>query len=201
MHVNCQSHFYLCNRGPYVRLAFMPNMLSSWNKDIVINYLLNAQWRHWSYWADAQADLSLRWAHRLFYWFCHVQAQMKKSEWVTVTRHSTWLLEVNRISSNAYKSLAFIKRNIKTKHACVREAAYKTTVRPQLEYVTHSPFVKFILLWTFTNTPHPPLPAPPRLWCNGTSYQPMFYAAYSASIQCGRQVSWPPVTLDITYLF
>ena len=33
---NCQCHFYLCNRGPYVRLAFMPNMLSSWNKDIII---------------------------------------------------------------------------------------------------------------------------------------------------------------------
>ena len=32
---NCQCHFYLCNRGPYVRLAFMPNMLSSWNKDII----------------------------------------------------------------------------------------------------------------------------------------------------------------------
>ena len=33
---NCQSHFYLCNRGPYVRLAFVPNMLSAWNKDIII---------------------------------------------------------------------------------------------------------------------------------------------------------------------
>ena len=33
---NCQCHFYLCNRGPYVRLSFVPNMLSSWNKDIII---------------------------------------------------------------------------------------------------------------------------------------------------------------------
>ena len=35
---NCQCNFYLCNRGPYVRdewLAFVPNMLSSWNKDII----------------------------------------------------------------------------------------------------------------------------------------------------------------------
>ena len=37
---NCQCHFYLCNRGPYVRLAFVPNMLSSWNKDIII-FILN----------------------------------------------------------------------------------------------------------------------------------------------------------------
>ena len=33
---NCQCHFYLCNRGPHVRLAFVPYMLSSWNKDIII---------------------------------------------------------------------------------------------------------------------------------------------------------------------
>ena len=33
---NCQCHFYLCNWGPYVRLAFVPNTLSSWNKDIII---------------------------------------------------------------------------------------------------------------------------------------------------------------------
>ena len=33
---------------------------------------------------------------------------------------------INRTSSNANKSLSFIKRNIKTKYAGVREAAYKT---------------------------------------------------------------------------
>ena len=33
---NCQCHFYLCNRGPYVRLTFVPNMLFFWNKDIII---------------------------------------------------------------------------------------------------------------------------------------------------------------------
>ena len=33
---NCQCHFYLYNWGPYVRLAFLPNMLSSWNKHIII---------------------------------------------------------------------------------------------------------------------------------------------------------------------
>ena len=37
---NCQCHFYLCNRGPYVRLAFVPNMLSSWNKDIIITFII-----------------------------------------------------------------------------------------------------------------------------------------------------------------
>ena len=33
---NCQWHAYLCNWWPYVRLACMPNMLSSWNKVIII---------------------------------------------------------------------------------------------------------------------------------------------------------------------
>ena len=34
------------------------------------------QWRLWSDWADAQADLSLPWAHRSFCWFCHAAAQL-----------------------------------------------------------------------------------------------------------------------------
>ena len=36
-------------------------------------------WVHcedWSDWADAQADLSLRWVHRSFCWFCHEAAHM-----------------------------------------------------------------------------------------------------------------------------
>ena len=33
------------------------------------------QRRLWSDWADAQADLSLRWAHMPFYWFCREAAR------------------------------------------------------------------------------------------------------------------------------
>ena len=40
----------------------------------VLSYLLCAQRRLWSDWADAQADLSLRWAHMPFCWFCHALA-------------------------------------------------------------------------------------------------------------------------------
>ena len=42
----------------------------------VLSYPLNAQRRLWSIWADAQADLSLHWAHRSFFWFCHAAAQI-----------------------------------------------------------------------------------------------------------------------------
>ena len=34
------------------------------------------QRRLWSDWADAQADLSLPWAHMSFWWFCHAAAHI-----------------------------------------------------------------------------------------------------------------------------
>ena len=37
----------------------------------VLSYPLSAHRRLWSDWADAQTDLSLRWAQRSFCWFCH----------------------------------------------------------------------------------------------------------------------------------
>ena len=43
-------------------------------KHWVLSYPLSAMRRLWSDWADAQADLSLCWAHRSFYWFCHEQS-------------------------------------------------------------------------------------------------------------------------------
>ena len=41
-----------------------------------LNYLLRAQWRLWSDWAEVQSDLSLRWAHMSFCWFCRAAAQI-----------------------------------------------------------------------------------------------------------------------------
>ena len=38
-------------------------------KPWALSYPLSAQWRLWSDWADAQADLSLRWAHTHFVGF------------------------------------------------------------------------------------------------------------------------------------
>ena len=43
-------------------------------KPWVLSYPLSAQRRLWSDWADAQADLSLRWAHMPLCWFCHEAA-------------------------------------------------------------------------------------------------------------------------------
>ena len=54
---------------------------------------------------------------------------------------------VNRIPSNAMKSLGYRKRNIKPNHAGpagIREAAYKTIVGPQLGYasIVWNPYTK-----------------------------------------------------------
>ena len=45
-------------------------------KPRALSYPMSAQQRLWSDWADAQADLSLRWAHMSFFWFCHEVAHI-----------------------------------------------------------------------------------------------------------------------------
>ena len=49
-------------------------------KDLTFLHADGRLWSDWAGvwldWADAQADLSLRWAHRPFCWFCHAVAQM-----------------------------------------------------------------------------------------------------------------------------
>ena len=50
---------------PSLIIVFAVRMKKAW----VLSYPLSAQRRLWSDWADAQADLSLRWAHMPFCWF------------------------------------------------------------------------------------------------------------------------------------
>ena len=52
---------------PSLIRVFAARMKEFW----VLSYILSRQRRFWSDWADAQADLSLCWAHRTFCWFCH----------------------------------------------------------------------------------------------------------------------------------
>ena len=53
---------------------------------------------------------------------------------VDVSSNLSWGSHIDRITGTAHKTLGFVKRNIKTKMSGVREAAYTTLVRPQLEY-------------------------------------------------------------------
>ena len=57
---------------PCLIRVFAVRMKKAW----VLSYPLSAQQRLWSDWVDAQADLSLCWAHRSFCWFCHEAAQI-----------------------------------------------------------------------------------------------------------------------------
>ena len=53
---------------------------------------------------------------------------------VDISSNLSWGSHIDRITGTANKTLSFIKRNIETKMSGVREAAYTTLVRPQLEY-------------------------------------------------------------------
>ena len=52
------------------------------------SFASGGQRRLWSDWADAQADLSLRWVHRSFCWFCHAVARF--SYWNHFWNHCVW---------------------------------------------------------------------------------------------------------------
>ena len=57
---------------PRLIRAFAVHSMGSWGPKVSSC----GQWRLWSDWADAQADLSLRWEHRPFCWLCHKAAQI-----------------------------------------------------------------------------------------------------------------------------
>ena len=56
---------------------------------------------------------------------------------VDISNNLSWNAHVNRIASNANRSLGFIIRNVKTKSPKIREMTYQTLVHPQLEYASN----------------------------------------------------------------
>ena len=63
---------------------------------------------------------------------------------VDISSDLSWNSHIDRITRNANRTLGYIRRNIKTKNQKVRETAYNTLVRPQLEYAAPvwDPFTK-----------------------------------------------------------
>ena len=59
---------------PSLIRAFAVHLKIPW----VLSYSLSAQRRLWPDWADAQADLSLCWAHLPFCWFCRATTQLSR---------------------------------------------------------------------------------------------------------------------------
>ena len=55
---------------------------------------------------------------------------------VDISGSLSWNPQVDHITGNANCTLSFVRRKIKTKMSKVRETAYNTLVRPQLEYAS-----------------------------------------------------------------
>ena len=55
---------------------------------------------------------------------------------VTIFQDLNWNKHINNITGKANRALGFIKRNVKTKNESVKELAYKTLVRPLVEYAS-----------------------------------------------------------------
>ena len=53
---------------------------------------------------------------------------------VDISSNLTWGSCIDMITGTSHKTFGFVKRNIKTIMSGVREAAYITLIRPQLEY-------------------------------------------------------------------
>ena len=53
---------------------------------------------------------------------------------VDISSGLSWRSHIDRVTGSATKTLNFVRRNVKIKHPGVREMAYSTLVRPQLEY-------------------------------------------------------------------
>ena len=63
---------------------------------------------------------------------------------VTISKSLSLNTHINNITSNANKTLGFVKRNVITKNKDIKTIAYYTIVRPQVEYVSAvwSPYTK-----------------------------------------------------------
>ena len=71
------TKWLVCPVKTQISLAIRPvwsgSLLSSW-RNIASSATHWAHCQDWSDWVDAQADLSLCWAHMSFCWFCHEEA-------------------------------------------------------------------------------------------------------------------------------
>ena len=75
-----------------IRPVWSESSLSAWRK-LVLSYPLSAQRRLWSDWADAQADLSLRWAHTHFVGF--VTTRLINGKFTDILKCILWDFDKN----------------------------------------------------------------------------------------------------------
>ena len=56
--------------------------------------------------------------------------------WLEISHDLKWNHYVQNVTTKANRTLGYIRRNIRTKHKGIRQTAYQTLVRPQLEYAS-----------------------------------------------------------------
>ena len=61
-------------------------------------------------------------------------AETAKYLGVTISKDLNWKSHIENVSAKASNTLKFIKRNVQTNNQKLKETAYNTYVRPQLEY-------------------------------------------------------------------
>ena len=76
---------------------------------------------------------------------CWIVFHLRKYLGVTISDDLSWSTHTDNITKSANQTLGFLKRNIRVHNKDLKSVAYKTLVRPQLEYAS-------------TVCPHPPLP-------------------------------------------
>ena len=59
-----------------------------------------------------------------------------KNHGVSIARDLNWNDHISSITAKANRTLGFVKRNVRTNNEKVKELAYKTLVRPQVEYAS-----------------------------------------------------------------
>lgn len=66
----------------------------------------------------------------------HVLAHETSTKYLgcTLTADLNWGTHINNICNKAYRTLGFLRRNIHISSRSIKEKAYKSLVRPQLEY-------------------------------------------------------------------
>ena len=55
---------------------------------------------------------------------------------INISKTLNWNYHISEITNKANRNLGFVKRNMKTRNEAVTELAYKTLVRPQVEYAS-----------------------------------------------------------------
>ena len=70
--------------------------------------------------------------------FDYTQVQSAKYLGLTITDDLDWGQHISEISSKATKNLGFLRRNLAFAPRHTKEVAYKTLVRPKLEYASLS---------------------------------------------------------------